>query len=298
MKTTLLRFGAIAALGALVFSACASDSNSGIFAAECNQLSDCCQGIEVEVTRNQCVSTTDQYRQAENSEDLCRSARETYVAAGVCAGDPAGGVGGAGGSGGASGSGCAALRACCAELDPATGMGCNQTVDAYEMTENAAMLCDAALQSYQASGVCGGSGVGGAGGVGGTGGTGVGGTAGTGGTGVGGGPGGTGGTGVGGAGGAGGAGGSSGVGGSGGVGGTGMTGPEDSNAACADGFDNDGNGHTDCDDFSCQDDPAITVCGPGENTDAKCSDNLDNDGDGHIDCEDFNCSKNPNVSVC
>ncbi len=35
-----------------------------------------------------------------------------------------------------------------------------------------------------------------------------------------------------------------------------------------------------------------------ENTNALCSDGIDNDGDGYTDCDDYSCSKNPNVTVC
>jgi hypothetical protein len=35
-----------------------------------------------------------------------------------------------------------------------------------------------------------------------------------------------------------------------------------------------------------------------EDTNALCSDGLDNDGDTFIDCNDFNCSRNPAVTVC
>ena len=46
--------------------------------------------------------------------------------------------------------------------------------------------------------------------------------------------------------------------------------------------------------------PIVTVCGGGggENTDAACMDGMDNDGDGYIDCDDYDCSMNPGVTVC
>jgi hypothetical protein len=94
-------------------------------------------------------------------------------------------------------------------------------------------------------------------------------------------------------------------------GGTGM--PEDTDALCSDGLDNDGDRFIDCMDFNCSRNPAVTVCagfdggttprdgggnGMPENTDALCSDGLDNDGDRFIDCMDFDCSRNPAVTVC
>lgn len=75
---------------------------------------------------------------------------------------------------------------------------------------------------------------------------------------------------------------------------------EGDDATCSDGIDNDGNGFTDCDDFACSDNDAVTVCAPppAEDTDAACSDGIDNDGDGFIDCEDFDCSIANGVAVC
>ena len=35
-----------------------------------------------------------------------------------------------------------------------------------------------------------------------------------------------------------------------------------------------------------------------ENTDALCSDGVDNDGDSYLDCEDFDCSESDTVTVC
>ena len=77
--------------------------------------------------------------------------------------------------------------------------------------------------------------------------------------------------------------------------------PEDSDAACSDGIDNDNNGYTDCDDFSCTRNDAVTVCGGGgtpEVTDLSCSDGVDNDNDGFVDCADADCSWSPAVTVC
>ncbi|MGH1341397.1 MAG: hypothetical protein ACRBN8_07600 [Nannocystales bacterium] len=74
---------------------------------------------------------------------------------------------------------------------------------------------------------------------------------------------------------------------------------EDDDLACSDGIDNDGNGFTDCDDFSCTRAENVTVCeGMVENTDALCSDGIDNDGNGFTDCDDFDCSMNSDVSAC
>jgi len=88
------------------------------------------------------------------------------------------------------------------------------------------------------------------------------------------------------------------------------TSPEDTDAACSDGRDNDGDSYVDCMDFNCSRNPAVTVCptdagvldapparGP-EDTNAACTDGRDNDGDGYVDCADFNCSRNAAVTVC
>jgi hypothetical protein len=77
----------------------------------------------------------------------------------------------------------------------------------------------------------------------------------------------------------------------------GQPGPEDRDATCGDGIDNDNNGHTDCQDWSCSWSPAVTVC-PHEITDRDCSDGIDNDNNGYVDCADYSCSRNPNVQVC
>ncbi|MEZ4463051.1 MAG: OmpA family protein [bacterium] len=60
----------------------------------------------------------------------------------------------------------------------------------------------------------------------------------------------------------------------------------------------DGNGFTDCDDFSCSQNPWVTACGPRENSDTLCSDGLDNDGNNFADCDDFACQRNALVGVC
>ena len=59
----------------------------------------------------------------------------------------------------------------------------------------------------------------------------------------------------------------------------------DSETVCDDGLDNDADGDPDCFDDECADDP---VCGP-ENTPERCSDGVDNDADGHTDCDDTDC---------
>ena len=76
--------------------------------------------------------------------------------------------------------------------------------------------------------------------------------------------------------------------------------PENTDALCSDGLDNNNNGYTDCDDFECSRNENVTVCGTPnlENTDELCSDGIDNDENGFIDCDDFGCSRNENVTVC
>ena len=82
--------------------------------------------------------------------------------------------------------------------------------------------------------------------------------------------------------------------------------PENTNAACSDGVDNDRDGYVDCNDFSCSRNPALTVCPSDggvptpspENTNATCRDGVDNDRDGYVDCNDFDCSRNAAVTVC
>lgn len=67
---------------------------------------------------------------------------------------------------------------------------------------------------------------------------------------------------------------------------------------CRDGFDNNADGFTDCDDRACcaqrDDCPVESYCGlevfrGPENTEAACSDGISNDGDAYVDCEDFDC---------
>ena len=77
----------------------------------------------------------------------------------------------------------------------------------------------------------------------------------------------------------------------------GLPGAEDNDITCRDGVDNDGNGHTDCADWSCSRNPDVTVC-TGEIDDTTCSNGIDDDGNGHTDCADWSCSMNPNVTVC
>jgi hypothetical protein len=71
--------------------------------------------------------------------------------------------------------------------------------------------------------------------------------------------------------------------------------------ACSDGIDNDGNGYTDCEDWSCSkstDKDVLAYCESiGENTFEKCSDGIDNDGNGYIDCADWSCSRAEKVEV-
>jgi hypothetical protein len=88
---------------------------------------------------------------------------------------------------------------------------------------------------------------------------------------------------------------------------------ENTNATCGNGQDDDCNGFTDCNDFSCSraDAGTVTVCDAGttprdagpctrtgaENTAAACGDGQDNDCDGFTDCNDFDC-RNCNVPSC
>jgi hypothetical protein len=90
----------------------------------------------------------------------------------------------------------------------------------------------------------------------------------------------------------------------------GPTASEQPNVDCADGKDNDCDGHADCDDPDCTTDPACAVCGDGscatgetrcncpadcgspsasETGDDNCADLADNDCDGQIDCMDMDC---------
>ncbi|MEE2780537.1 MAG: hypothetical protein VYE15_08430, partial [Myxococcota bacterium] len=76
---------------------------------------------------------------------------------------------------------------------------------------------------------------------------------------------------------------------------------EEDLAACTDGIDNDGNGFTDCDDWSCSQHgspEAVAHCAAAaEATVEACTDGIDNDGNGFVDCADFGCSKSPEAEV-
>jgi hypothetical protein len=84
--------------------------------------------------------------------------------------------------------------------------------------------------------------------------------------------------------------------------GEGEPGPEDSLAACLDGFDNDGDGFTDCQDFSCSridDADIIAYCAsiPAEDSLERCSNGLDDDRDGFVDCNAFSCSQSQDLTA-
>ena len=64
---------------------------------------------------------------------------------------------------------------------------------------------------------------------------------------------------------------------------------ENTDYACSDGIDNDGNGYTDCADNNCKQLSVCCVKTGDENTVAACSDGIDNDCDGYVDCGDFSC---------
>jgi hypothetical protein len=161
------------------------------------------------------------------------------------------GSGGGGGAGGGQSS-CAAMQECCANIaDAAVQTQCFEAVTAHQASQDPETACDTGLKGYQAAGVCS-TGTGGAGGGGGTGGTGA-------------------------------------TGGTPGDGGPCALGPEDTEAACQDGCDNDGNSHKDCDDFSCNKIPACQK--PSETSNAACSDGVDNDGNTFIDCNDNACKE-------
>ena len=64
-----------------------------------------------------------------------------------------------------------------------------------------------------------------------------------------------------------------------------QTTPENTDAACKDSVDNDGDGKTDCADEEC-----AAFCPTPENTDAACKDTLDNDQDGKTDSADEDCA--------
>jgi hypothetical protein len=79
----------------------------------------------------------------------------------------------------------------------------------------------------------------------------------------------------------------------------------ESEALCSDGVNNDDpdcdpetdSCFVDCDDFSCSQNPDVTIC-QGENSNARCSNGEDEDGDDNVDCADFDCLRNPFVTVC
>ncbi len=56
---------------------------------------------------------------------------------------------------------------------------------------------------------------------------------------------------------------------------------------CDDGWDNDGDGYTDCDDWDCFGEPPLCVF------ESNCGDGHDNDRDGAVDCDDPDCSIDP-----
>ena len=66
------------------------------------------------------------------------------------------------------------------------------------------------------------------------------------------------------------------------VSGGGTTGGGSGSENCTNGFDDDGDGYVDCNDFDCRGDVAC----PGE----ICDDGVDNDGDSYVDCDDYGCN--------
>ena len=89
--------------------------------------------------------------------------------------------------------------------------------------------------------------------------------------------------------------------------------PENDDAVCSDGIDNDEDSYTDCDDNSCSRNNTVIVCDRDtggsesisnteqmgtESSDTECADGVDNDGDGYADCDDLDCSRNSAVTVC
>lgn len=70
-------------------------------------------------------------------------------------------------------------------------------------------------------------------------------------------------------------------------------GTEDTDAKCSDQVDNDGDGHVDCDDYSCTRNAAVTICPNAvvpEATAELCRNGTDDDGDGYTDCFDRGCT--------
>lgn len=67
---------------------------------------------------------------------------------------------------------------------------------------------------------------------------------------------------------------------------------ENTDEACSDFQDNDGDGHIDCDDFDCKKNGKVSVCESGPSMGAEvCGDGDDNDGNGFVDCADYACCK-------
>ncbi|MBQ1924708.1 MAG: hypothetical protein II180_01150, partial [Proteobacteria bacterium] len=62
--------------------------------------------------------------------------------------------------------------------------------------------------------------------------------------------------------------------------------PENTEALCSDGVDNDDNGKTDCEEADCQWFEMCAPSGGAENTEALCTDGIDNDNNGKADCEE------------
>ncbi len=75
---------------------------------------------------------------------------------------------------------------------------------------------------------------------------------------------------------------------------------ETNNEACSNGVDDNKNGYTDCKDFACSRNYAVTVCKDShyESSPLACSNSIDDDHDGLTDYEDPDCYKNPFHSVC
>lgn len=76
---------------------------------------------------------------------------------------------------------------------------------------------------------------------------------------------------------------------------------ESTNSTCADGEDNDRNGYSDCEDFACSRNLAVTVCGDEAVYEASpdlCGNDFDDDSDGLVDCRDPDCRQNPFHHLC
>ena len=76
---------------------------------------------------------------------------------------------------------------------------------------------------------------------------------------------------------------------------------ESTDPTCDNGLDDDGGGYTDCDDFSCSRNIAVSVCGHQaryEGAANRCGNDGDDDGDGLVDCDDPDCEKNPFHDAC